>query len=89
MVKATILGALLRKAEAQHRYLTQAEASLATAMITQSDNNAASALWANVGRTWLQHFLNLAQMTHTVLGPGGYWGLTRSPPTTRYCSCSS
>ena len=24
-----------------------------------------------------QHFLNLAQMTHTVLGPGGYWGLTQ------------
>ena len=34
MVKATILGALLRKAEEQHRYLTHAEASLATAMIT-------------------------------------------------------
>lgn len=77
VVKATILGALLRKAEKQHRYLTQAEASLATAMITQSDNNAASALWADVGRTWLQHFLNLARMTHTVLGPGGYWGLTQ------------
>lgn len=77
VVKATILGALLRKAKEQHRYLTQAEASLATAMITQSDNNAASALWADVGRTWLQHFLNLAQMTHTVPGPGGYWGLTQ------------
>ena len=46
-------------------------------MITQSDNNAASALWADVGRIWLQHFLDLAQMTHTVLGPGGYWGLTQ------------
>ena len=77
VVKATILGALLRKTEQQRRHLTRTEASLATAMITRSDNNAASALWADVGRTWLRHFLNLAQMTHTALGPGGYWGLTQ------------
>jgi beta-lactamase class A len=46
-------------------------------MITQSDNDAASALWAELGEHSLQHFLNLAQMTHTDLGPGGYWGLTQ------------
>ena len=77
VVKVTILGALLRKAEDQHRYLTNNEASLATAMITRSDNNAASALWAELGRSYLQHFLNLAQMKQTALGPGGYWGLTQ------------
>jgi beta-lactamase class A len=77
VVKVTILGALLRKAEGQHRYLTGNEATLATAMITRSDNNAASALWADVGRSYLQHFLNLAQMRQTALGPGGYWGLTQ------------
>jgi hypothetical protein len=77
VVKVTILGALLRKALEQHRYLTSAEVSLTTAMITRSDNNAASALWARVGRSSLQHFLNLARMTETVLGPGGYWGLTQ------------
>ena len=76
VVKATILGALLRKAQAQRRSLTGAEASLARAMITRSDNNAASALWARVGRSWLRRFLNLAKMTHTVPGPGGAWGLT-------------
>jgi len=76
VVKATILGALLRKAQEQHRYLTGTETSLARAMITRSDNNAASALWARAGRFWLQRFLNLARMTHTVLGPGGVWGLT-------------
>ena len=69
VVKVTILGALLRKAEDQRRSLTRAEANLATAMITRSDNDAASALWAELGRHDLQHFLNLAQMTHTVLGP--------------------
>jgi beta-lactamase class A len=77
VVKVTILGALLRKALDQHRYLTGTEAAEARAMITRSDNNAASALWAELGRTYLRHFLNLAGMTHTVLGPDGYWGLTQ------------
>ncbi len=77
VVKVTILGALLRKAEDQHRYLTGTEAALARAMITRSDNNAASALWAELGRSYLQHFLNVAGMTHTFLGPGGAWGLTQ------------
>jgi hypothetical protein len=47
------------------------------AMITRSDNAAASALWAELGHGALQHFLNLAGMRHTVLGPGGVWGLTQ------------
>jgi len=77
VVKVTILGALLRKAQAEHRSLTRTERALAWAMITRSDNNAASALWAQTGRSWLQRFLTRAGMTHTVLGPGGAWGLTR------------
>jgi beta-lactamase class A len=77
VVKVTILGALLRKAMDQHRYLTATEASRARAMITQSDNNAASALWAELGRAYIQHFLNLAGMSQTIPGPGGYWGLTQ------------
>ncbi len=76
VVKATILAALLRKLMTEHRYLTSAQRTLATEMITESDNDAASALWAEVGRSSLQHFLNLASMKQTVLGPGGYWGLT-------------
>ena len=77
VVKVTILGALLRKALDRHRYLTSTEAAEAYAMITVSDNNAASALWAELGHRYLQHFLNLAKMKETVLGPGGYWGLTQ------------
>jgi hypothetical protein len=77
VVKATILGALLRKAQDQHRYLSATEAARARAMITLSDNGAASALWAEVGHGYLQHFLNLAGMRHTFLGPGGFWGLTQ------------
>ena len=77
VVKVIILGTLLRKAQAEHRSLTRTERALAWAMITRSDNGAASALWAETGRTWLQRFLNRAGMTDTVLGPGGAWGLTR------------
>jgi beta-lactamase class A len=73
IVKVTILGAVLRKALDQHRYLTSTEAAQLRAMITRSDNNAASALWARLGHSYLQHFLNLGGMKQTVLGPGGYW----------------
>ncbi len=76
-VKAIILAALLRKADSQQRGLTAKEKSEAWSMITVSDNNAATYLWNDTGRTALQHFLNLAGMTHTVLGSGGYWGLTQ------------
>jgi beta-lactamase class A len=77
VVKVTILGALLRKALDQHRYLTNTEAAEAYAMITRSDNAAASALWDELGHRYLQHFLNLAGMAETQLGPDGYWGLTQ------------
>jgi len=77
IVKVTILGALLRKALDQHRFLTSNETTLLSAMITKSDNSAASTLWARLGRSYLQHFLNIAGMRQTVLGPGGYWGLTQ------------
>ncbi len=77
VVKVIILGTLLREAETQHRQLTASEAHLARLMITQSDNNAASALWAHVGRGRLEYFLGRAGMTQTQLGPGGYWGLTQ------------
>ncbi len=77
VVKVTILGALLRLALDQNRYLTSTEAAEARAMITMSDNAAASALWTELGKTHLQHFLDLAGMKQTVLGPDGYWGLTQ------------
>lgn len=77
VVKVTILGALLRKALDQDRFLTGTEAARLRAMITRSDNAAASALWAELGHGYLRHFLNLAGMKHTSLGPGGLWGLTQ------------
>ena len=77
VVKVTILSALLRKLQQEHRSLTAAQRALATQMIEVSDNDAASDLWNETGRTALQHFLNLAGMKETQLGPGGYWGLTQ------------
>jgi beta-lactamase class A len=77
VVKVTILGALLRHALVRHRYLTAAEVAEATAMITRSDNNAASALWFELGRGYIQRFLNLARMRQTIPGVDGFWGLTQ------------
>jgi Beta-lactamase enzyme family len=77
VVKVTILSALLRKLQQEHRSLTAAQRALATQMIEVSDNDAATALWNQTGRTALQHFLNLAGMKETYLGAGGYWGLTQ------------
>jgi len=75
-VKATILAALLLTAQDEHRSLDSWEKNEAWLMITQSDNAAASALWAHVGMASLQHFLDRAKMKQTVLNTWGAWGLT-------------
>ncbi|WP_432140495.1 serine hydrolase [Streptomyces sp. bgisy084] len=77
VVKVTVLGALLRKAEEAHRKLTSHEVRLTTAMITKSDNDATTALWRRVRPAGVQHFLSLAGMRHTVPGTHGAWGLTQ------------
>jgi beta-lactamase class A len=76
VVKATILAALLYKRQQTHTSLTTREKSEATLMIEQSDNNAATYLWNDVGHVWLQRFVNAATMTETQLNPDGYWGLS-------------
>jgi len=74
VIKVTILAALLRKAQEQHRHLTATERRLAWLMITQSDNSAATALWDDVGFSHMQHFLDLAKMRQTKLARA--WGLS-------------
>ncbi|CAL9301725.1 MULTISPECIES: serine hydrolase [unclassified Streptomyces] len=76
-VKVTVLAALLWDAKKHNRYLTSTEQSLATAMITKSDNAATSTLWKQLGTTKIKGFLAAANMTATVPGSGGYWGLTQ------------
>lgn len=77
VVKVTILAALLRRHQENHTSMTSWEYGQAQQMIEDSNNTAATNLWNDVGRSWFQHFLNVASMTETIPGPGGYWGLTQ------------
>jgi beta-lactamase class A len=77
IVKATIMGAVLRLAQDEHRSLTSFEEENLGSMITQSDNDAAVRLWNHVGQARLQAFLDLAGMHDTVLAPDGAFGLTQ------------
>jgi beta-lactamase class A len=77
IVKVAILGTLLRQAQDAHRALTSTERSVATLMITQSDNNAATTLWNEVGQgPGVKAFMNLVGMPSTTPGTDGLWGLT-------------
>ncbi|MFK0296115.1 serine hydrolase [Streptomyces sp. NPDC090442] len=77
VVKTIVLGALLRQVQDEHRALREAERTLATKMITASDNDSTTALWKQLGLTRIKEFLRLAGMRHTVPDPDGYWGLTQ------------
>ncbi|MGH3211495.1 MAG: serine hydrolase [Trebonia sp.] len=77
IVKAIILAALLHWHQETGTPLSSWENGEATLMITQSDNDAATDLWNEVGMSRLQDFLDLAKMNQTQLGDDGYWGLTQ------------
>ena len=77
IVKVITLAALLRWHQETGRPLSGWERDEATLMITQSDNDAATALWDEVGMSRLRHFLALAGMRQTGLGEHGLWGLTQ------------
>jgi hypothetical protein len=77
IVKAIIMAALLRWHQQTGTPLSSWEKSEATLMITQSDNDAATDLWDELGMDSLQHFLDLAGMGETQLGQNGQWGLTQ------------
>lgn len=77
VVKVTVLSALLWDAQKTGRALTSQEKSLATAMITKSDNASTSTLWKQLGLTKIQGFLTAAKMTQTKPGADNYWGLTQ------------
>ncbi|HXW86960.1 MAG TPA: serine hydrolase [Streptosporangiaceae bacterium] len=74
-IKATIISALLYKVGGPS-HMTKAQHALAWLMITQSDNDAATALWDEVGITWLQKFVTAAGMRQTVLDNDA-WGLSQ------------
>jgi beta-lactamase class A len=75
IVKVQILGTLLQQAAAQGRALTGGEQALAAEMIEQSDNDAATAVWNEVGQApAVLSFDRSVGMTSTV--PSFAWGLT-------------
>ena len=75
VVKVQILGALLHRAQVDHRALTSWERQNAVPMIEQSDNDAATRLWNSLGGTsGIGAFDREAGLTHTT--PEYHWGLT-------------
>ncbi|MDN3022271.1 serine hydrolase [Streptomyces sp. S.PB5] len=79
IVKVDILVALLLQAQDEDRHLTSAEKSYATAMIENSDNVSASALWRIIGRAkGLDAANSRLGLTDTEGGDGMLWGLTQT-----------
>ncbi|WEH19265.1 serine hydrolase [Streptomyces sp. VNUA24] len=79
IVKADILAALLLRAQDADRHLTAQERTYAAAMIRDSDNASATALWKAVGQAdGLDAANERFGLTDTEGGDGLYWGLTRT-----------
>ncbi|WUK62377.1 class A beta-lactamase-related serine hydrolase [Streptomyces coelicoflavus] len=79
IVKVDILAALLLRAQDAGRSLTASERSCATAMIEDSDNDSASALWRAIGTAdGLDAANERFGLTGTEGGDGPLWGLTRT-----------
>jgi beta-lactamase class A len=76
VMKVTILAALLYWHQQTRTSLSSTEKHAATLMIEQSDNDAATYLWDELGESRVRNFLKAATMTETELDPSGAWGLT-------------
>jgi hypothetical protein len=79
IVKVDILAALLHLHQQAGTELTETEQAQAAAMIEQSDNASATALFEAVGgESGLEEFNDLIGLTDTDVGSDGYWGLTQT-----------
>jgi hypothetical protein len=79
IVKVDILAALLLRAQDAGRHLTAREKAYATAMIENSDNASASALWRSIGEgAGLDAANKRFGLTGTEGGSGLLWGLTQT-----------
>ncbi len=77
IVKADILTVLLLQAQKAGHGLSSGQKGLAEQMIEASDNNAASALWDDIGQgDGLAAGNRRLRLKSTVPGPGGAWGIT-------------
>ncbi len=82
IVKADILAALLLQHQEAGSALSENDKELATRMIENSNNDAATDLWSDVGGAAgvAQTNVHLG-LRHTRPGEGGYWGLTSTTVT--------
>ncbi|MFA3836494.1 serine hydrolase [Streptomyces aureus] len=79
IVKVDILAALLLRAQDAGQALTPQERAYATAMIENSDNASATALWEAIGGAdGLDAANQTLGLTGTRAGAGGEWGLTQT-----------
>ncbi|MFF9037103.1 hypothetical protein ACF090_16710 [Streptomyces sp. NPDC014892] len=79
IVKLDILAALLLQAQDADRRLTAQERTYASAMIRDSDNASATALWKAIGQSaGLDAANERFGLTATEGGDGLYWGLTQT-----------
>ncbi|MFJ8138144.1 serine hydrolase [Streptomyces sp. NPDC096013] len=79
IVKVDILATLLLQAQDAGRALTATEKSYATAMIQNSDNDSATALWNIIGTAdGLDAANRTFGLTGTAGGAGPLWGLTQT-----------
>lgn len=77
IVKVDILATLLYERQQSGQSLTGPEKGLATTMIENSDNDSASALYADIGGPeGLDQANQVFGLTHTTAGTDGEWGLT-------------
>ncbi|WP_189187648.1 serine hydrolase [Streptomyces albiflavescens] len=78
IAKVVIMEGTLRRAEELGRALTDWELAHIRPMITMSDNTSALRLWTDLGHAYLDRLLARVGTSGTLLGPDGYWGLTRT-----------
>ncbi len=81
IAKADILATLLYQAQQGHGWISAGEQALATTMIEDSDNNAATALFADAGGSSGVDAANKAfGLRDTTAGPSPKWGITTTTP---------
>jgi beta-lactamase class A len=77
IVKVDILASLLYQAQQSGQAISAGEQELATTMIENSDNDAASDLYYDAGQAAGIDAVNkVIGLTQTTVGTDGYWGLT-------------
>ncbi|MCU1595465.1 MAG: hypothetical protein JWO12_2857 [Frankiales bacterium] len=79
IVKVNVLETLLWRAQRAHRPLTRHEQELSRRMVRNSDNDATTALWNQIGgASAVAAYDRILGLRHTTFDPSGHWGLTRS-----------